>query len=292
MGNLMINNPPEELLRELEKKVDELEKKLKETEDRLNEFNRILEQRVIDRTVEVNRLLRNKTRFIDNLSHDLGTPLTPLISLLPIVRDGISDPKLKDMLDTCIRNAEYIRRVVNNTREIAELSSTDLLLKKENLSEIVGQLTKKYESVFKTCNINIKNNIGPDVFVKTEKTRLMQLFDHVTSNAVNSMLEQGGGLLTFESKPVNKETGIFMQISVTDSGVGLTREQIDHIFDEFYKTDESRHKLDSTGLGLTICKNIVEKHGGKIWADSHGKGTGTTIYFTIPSDTVIFDRSF
>lgn len=281
----MINNPPEELLKELEKK-------LKETEDRLNELNRNLEKKVIDRTVEVNRLLRNKTRFIDNLSHDLGTPLTPLISLLPIVKDSISDPKLKEILDTCIRNAEYIRRVVNNAREIAELSSTDLLLKKENLFEIVEQLTKKYESVFKTCNIKIKNNIEKDVLVKTEKNRLLQLFDHVTSNAVNSMIEAGSGSLTFESKPVTKETGTFIQITVTDTGVGLTREQTDRIFDEFYKTDNSRHKLDSTGLGLTICKNIVEKHGGKIWADSHGKGTGTTIYFTIPSEKVIFDRSF
>lgn len=288
----MINNPPEELLKELEGKIKELEKKLKETEDRLNELNRSLEQRVIDRTVEVNRLLRNKTRFIDNLSHDLGTPLTPIVSLLPIVKDSISDPKLKEMLDTCIRNAEYIRRVVDNTREIAELSSTNLLLKKENLFEIVDQLMKKYESVFKTCNIKIKNSIGQDVLVKTEKNRLLQLFDHVTSNAVNSMLENGGGLLTFESKPVTRETGTFIQISVTDTGVGLTREQMDHIFDEFYKTDDSRHKLDSTGLGLTICKNIVEKHGGKIWADSHGKGTGTTIHFTIPSEKVVFDRSF
>ncbi|MFW9835564.1 MAG: ATP-binding protein, partial [Candidatus Thorarchaeota archaeon] len=57
-------------------------------------------------------------------------------------------------------------------------------------------------------------------------------------------------------------------------------------------TDDSRHKLDSTGLGLSICKLIIDKHGGKIWADSHGQGTGTTIHFTIPSEDVVFDRSF
>jgi signal transduction histidine kinase len=55
------------------------------------------------------------------------------------------------------------------------------------------------------------------------------------------------------------------------------------LFDEFYKADESRHKLDSTGLGLSICKRIVELHGGRIWADSRGKGTGTIIHFIIPS---------
>jgi signal transduction histidine kinase len=101
-----------------------------------------------------------------------------------------------------------------------------------------------------------------------------------------------GGSLTFESKPVKQESGTFIQISVIDNGVGLTREQTDHLFDEFYKTDNSRHKLDSTGLGLAICKTIIEKHGGKIWADSHGAGTGTTIHFIIPSTEIVYTRSF
>jgi signal transduction histidine kinase len=101
-----------------------------------------------------------------------------------------------------------------------------------------------------------------------------------------------GGELTFESKPFNKDDKTFIQVSVKDTGGGLTREQIDHMFDEFYKIDDSRHKLDSTGLGLAICRNIVEKHGGKIWADSHGENTGTTIYFTLPPHDFAYSRSF
>jgi len=290
----MINDPSKELEEELNEKnakIKELEEKLIETEKKLNELNKDLENRVIERTVEVNRLLIHKNRFIDNLSHDLGTPLTPLITLLPAIKENVADPKIKEMVGTCLRNAEYIKRVVNNSRELVEVSSTDLLLQKENLFEIVNELQKKYETVFKSCNINVENNIGQDVFVKTERNRLLQLFDHVTSNAVNSMLE-GGGTFTFESKPVNKETGTFIQISMSDTGVGLTREQTDHLFDEFYKTDDSRHKLDSTGLGLAICKTIVEKHGGKIWADSHGEGTGTTIHLIIPSTEIVYSRSF
>jgi signal transduction histidine kinase len=103
----------------------------------------------------------------------------------------------------------------------------------------------------------------------------------ISSNAVNSM--SNGGTLTFVAEPVEQKSGSFIRISVHDNGVGLSKEQIDHIFDEFYKTDDSRHKLDSTGLGLSICKRIVEKHGGKIWAESPGPGRGATICFTIPS---------
>jgi len=274
-----------------DKKIKELQKKLEETERKLNELNKDLERRVIERTVEVNKLLRHKTKFIDNLSHDLGTPLTPLITLLPIVKSEIEDPKIQETLDTCIRNAEYIKRVVTNARELAEISARDFLLKKENLFEIIDEVTKKYESIFKSCNITVENNIDSNVFIKTEKFRLLQLFDHVISNAVNAMLDKGG-TLKFDTKPVQKESGTFIQVSIKDTGVGLTRDQTDRLFDEFFKTDDSRHKLDSTGLGLTICKNIIEKHNGKIWADSHGPGTGATIHFTLPSLDVVYDRSF
>jgi len=273
----------DEKIKQLEEKIDEIEKKL-------NEFNKSLEQRVIDRTVEVNKLIREKARFIDNLSHDLATPLTPIISLLPIVKEKLSDEESLEIIDTCIRNAEYIKRVVNNARELAEISASDLFLKKENLYQILDELLKKYNMVFNSNNIKVENLINQEVLIKTEKNRLIQVFDHITSNAVNSM--HNGGTITFESKPVTKDSGTFYQISIKDTGIGLSREQTNHLFDEFYKTDESRHKLDSTGLGLTICKSIIEKHGGKIWADSHGEGTGTTIYFTIPTPEVISSRSF
>lgn len=275
----------------LRDKIERLTEKLRKTEQELIELKGTLEQKVIDRTVEVNKLLKDKIRFIDNLSHDLGTPLTPIITLLPIIKNEVSDPKIMEMVDTCLRNAEYIKRVVNNARELAEIGSIDLFLKKENLLDIINEMNNKYKDIFKSCNIEIENRIGPDVFIKTEKNRLMQIFDHITSNAVNSMIENGGKLV-FDSRPITKNDDTFVQISITDTGSGLTRDQIDHIFNEFYKTDDSRHKLDSTGLGLTICKSIIEKHGGKIWADSHGKGTGTTIYFTVPSDKVVYTRSF
>ena len=272
------------LLEELSKKdaqIQELNKRLNEIEQKLNELNRDLEQRVIERTVEVNRLLLHKTKFIDNLSHDLGTPLTPLLALLPIIKEEVKTPKSKEIVDTCIRNAEYIKRVVNNARKLAELSVTDLYLKKENLLEIVRDLEQKYDVVFKRFNINIENNIDENIFVKTEKSRLTEVFDHISSNAVNSM--PNGGKLTIDAAQVEKKTGSFIEIAVSDTGVGLSGDKVDHLFDEFFKADESRHKLDSTGLGLAICKRIVEKHGGRIWAKSYGEGQGTTIFFTIPS---------
>ena len=281
---------PEETIKTQQEKMDILEQKLNETEQKLNQLKQNLDQKVIERTVEVNRLLKHITKFIDSLSHDLGTPLTPLITLLPIVKQQIQDPKMIEMIDTCIRNAEYIKRVVINARKLAEVNATDLLLRKENLNSLFQEILSKYEVVFKSCNIQIQNNISNEVFIKTDKIRLIEVFDQILSNAVNSMLD--GGKLTFNSKNVQKEKGKFIQISIVDTGTGLTRDETDRIFDEFYKVDAARHKLDSTGLGLPICKAIIEKHGGKIWADSHGKGTGTTIHFTLPSPEIVYTRSF
>jgi len=271
-------------------KLEELQEKLNETEDKLNELNRSLEQKVIDRTIEIRKLLKHKIRFIDNLSHDLATPITPLITLLPLLKEQIEDPKSKEIVDTCVRNVEYIKRVINNTRELADVSSTDLMLKKENLSKIVDEIIKKYEVSFKTSNIEVKNKISKDVEIKTEKTRFLQILDQISSNAVNSMPE--GGTLTYDSKNIKRDNGEFIQISVIDTGIGLTKEQTGRLFDEFYKTDDARHKLDSTGLGLAICKILVEKHGGRIWADSRGPGKGASIHFTVPSKDFAFDRSF
>ena len=68
-----------------------------------------------------------------------------------------------------------------------------------------------------------------------------------------------------------------------DNGIGMTKEQIERIFDEFYKADSARHDIQNTGLGMSICKRIVEKHGGRIWVESPGPGKGTTVFFTLPA---------
>ena len=271
----------DEKMDEKDKKIKELQEKLNETEKKLNELNRNLEKRVIERTVEINKLLLHKNKFIDNLSHDIGTPLTPLTSLLPIIKEEVSNPKTKELVDTCIRSAEYIKRVVQNTRKLAELNFIDFYLKRENLSKIVKNLVNRYDVVFKSSNIIVENNIDENIYVQTEESRLLDVLDHISSNAVNSM--PNGGKIIFDAEKIKKENKEFVKISIRDTGIGLSRDQMDHIFDEFYKADESRHKLDSTGLGLSICKRIVEKHGGHIWADSHGPNSGTTIYFTIPA---------
>ena len=86
------------------------------------------------------------------------------------------------------------------------------------------------------------------------------------------------GKIVINSVKKNK----MVTVSFKDSGIGMDSKQQKKIFDEYYKIDTSRHKLDSSGLGLTITKKIIQKHGGKIWVESKGIGKGSTFYFTLP----------
>jgi signal transduction histidine kinase len=281
------------LKEELQKKtarVDELERILVITENKLFKLNKDLEQQIIERTVEINRLLLNKTKFIDNLIHDLATPITPLLALLPMIKEEVQEHKLRDIVDICLRNTTYLKNLVVHAQKFAELSSpcSEFYLRRTNLLKIVNELQKKYMDIFRECNIDINNNIREDTFIMTEETHLLDVFDHLSANAVNNM--PNGGILTINAKPLIQKTGQFILISVKDNGIGLSNNESKRLFDEFYKRDKSRHTLKSTGLSLSICKQIVEKHGGRIWAESPGIGKGTTIYFTIPSYHIEFEK--
>jgi len=130
--------------------------------------------------------------------------------------------------------------------------------------------------LFSEKNIEIINNISENIEVLADKLRLEELFDNLLSNASKYNLETGNIVLD-----AHEDRGI-VTVSVKDSGIGMTKKQISAIFEEFYKADSSRHDFESSGLGMPICKIIVEKHGGRIWAESEGLGKGSTFYFTLP----------
>jgi signal transduction histidine kinase len=121
------------------------------------------------------------------------------------------------------------------------------------------------------------NNVDATLTVYADKLRLEEVFNNLLSNAVKYM-GKSAGTIVVEAQQQHD----LVRISVKDTGIGMTQEQIGHVFEEFYKGDTSRHDLQSSGLGLPICKRIVEKHGGTIWVENPGMGKGSTLYFTLP----------
>jgi len=253
-------------------------KELQDTHKMLETINEGLEQKVDKRTDEIKRLLKQKDEFIGQLGHDLKNPLGPLINLLPLLEKKETDPKSKQMLEVLNRNANHMKNLVVNTIELGRLNSQNVKLNVEdtNLLNEVNKIIERNAPLFEDNNIEIENNTDKDIVLMTDKLRLTELFDNLITNSVK--YSPDGGTITIDTKH-DKD---FITISIKDTGIGITEEQLVQIFDEFYKADLSRHDFDSSGLGLPICKRIVEKQGGKIWAESEGEGKGTTVFFTLP----------
>ncbi|RLF23845.1 MAG: hypothetical protein DRN01_07255, partial [Thermoplasmata archaeon] len=257
--------------------IMEKNKQLEETKKQLIALNKNLERKVKERTEEIEKLLKKKEELIRQLGHDLKTPLTPLNALLPLARNLVKNQKARELIDVCIKNVNYMKNLVTRT---LQLSRVDAITKPEtenvNLLEEVREVIDGNSHYLKMNNINIEIMVDENIVVDADKLRLKEVFNNLITNAVK--YSPNGGTITIGAEKQGKEVKIF----VRDTGIGLTEGQKEKIFDEFYKADKSRHDFDSSGLGLAICKRIVEKHGGRIWAESKGPGKGSTFYFTLP----------
>jgi signal transduction histidine kinase len=242
---------------------------LKESRDKIYEYNNILEN-----------LLKQKDEFIGQLGHDLKNPLQPLVGLLPMLIEQEKDPKIKEALELMNRNAEYMKDLIFKTLQLAKLRSSDVKFDIENLnlSNESNGVIESQKLLFKENKIDVENKIAKDILVKADKLRLAELFNNLITNSVKYMKENGGKI-TLNAKQENN----IVTVSITDNGKGMTKEQLKRIFDEFYRADTFVKLKESVGLGLSICKRIVEKHGGEIWAESPGLDKGSTFYFTLKS---------
>jgi PAS domain S-box-containing protein len=265
-------------IRDKNNELQTINSELNTAREALTVLNRDLEKKVQERTADVENLLKQKDEFINQLGHDLKTPLTPLNILIPIVKDKEQDPKQKELLNVISNNIQYMKNLVIKTLSLAKLNSSNymFILEELNLSENVRNILEMDSTFFQGKNVNIQNNIPEDIIVQADFLQIKELFDNMLSNAVKYS-QPDSVHITLDAQKKDD----YVLVAIKDSGIGLDANQIDHVFDEFYKVDYSRHDLQSTGLGLSICKRIVEKHGGKIWVESQGKGKGSTFYFTL-----------
>ncbi len=241
---------------------------LKKSRDKIEEYNRILE-----------KLLEQKDEFIGQLGHDLKNPMQPLVGLLPILIEKEKDPENKEMLDVMNTNVEYMQDLIFDTLKLAKLRSDNIEFNYEklNLREEAEKIVKSQKTMLEEKKIKIVNRIKENIFVSADKLRLSEVFKNLINNSVKYTKGEGG-VITLDAE---KQDDDFVKVSVKDTGIGMTSEQVKKVFDEFYKADRQTSDYYSTGLGLAICKRIVEKHGGKIWVKSPGVDKGSIFYFTI-----------
>ena len=258
--------------------LEKINKDLKKVRKELDALNKNLEKRIKKRTKEIEKLLEQKDGFINQLGHDLKSPLMPLTILIPILEKQEIDAKKKDILKVLKRNVEYMRNIAVKTLVLAKLNSpkTKFTLEKLNLGEETNRILKTKTTMFNDRNLQVENNISKKLLVSADRLRLEELFSNLLENSVKYSKEKGKIIIDALKE---KDS---VKVSINDTGIGMTKDQIKHVFEEFYKADESRHDFDSSGLGLSICKKIVEKHNGNIWIESPGLDKGTSVFFTLP----------
>ncbi|MCC3648135.1 cell wall metabolism sensor histidine kinase WalK [Cytobacillus oceanisediminis] len=235
---------------------------------------------VLHDITEQEKIDMERREFVANVSHELRTPLTTMRSYLEALADGAwKDEEIApNFLDVTQNETERMIRLVNDLLQLSKMDSKDYRLSKDWIDFIFfyNRIIDRFEMT-KQQNVTFERRL-PDhsAFVEIDEDKLTQVLDNIISNALKYSPE--GGKVTFSIE----EKDEFIIVSVSDQGVGIPKENIEQIFERFYRVDKARtRKLGGTGLGLAIAKEMVEAHGGKIWAAST-EGKGTTISFSLP----------
>ncbi|MGM9986851.1 MAG: cell wall metabolism sensor histidine kinase WalK [Bacillaceae bacterium] len=229
---------------------------------------------------EQEKIEQERREFVANVSHELRTPLTTMRSYLEALSDGAwQDEKLApQFLQVTQDETERMIRLVTDLLQLSKLDSTEYHLMKDwvNFTTFFNKIIDRFE-MSKQQNVTFQRSFSKKPhYVELDEDKITQVIYNIISNAMKYSPE--GGKITYRMR----EKDDFLLVSISDEGVGIPKENIGKIFDRFYRVDKARtRKLGGTGLGLAIAKEMIQAHGGKIWAESQ-EGKGTTIYFTLP----------
>ena len=220
-----------------------------------------------------------KTEFMNIAAHELKSPVTPIKGYLDlIIHDEETNDKIKNWAKISLRNSERLLRLVDDILDVARLNSDTMRFEMEtvDMTNLLGEIVEDMRTCVEEKNIKFVTNI-PKVLpqVMGDRSRLLQSFRNIIGNAVKFTDK---GMISVEAK---KEDHSIL-VTIEDTGIGVSNGEVKKIFTKFYQayTGNDRNN-EGTGLGLFICKEIVEKHNGKIWAESELK-KGSKFFIKIP----------
>ena len=260
-------------------RTEELEIKNKELFEREKDLEKVNQELV---TTEL-----AKEEFISMVSHELKTPLTPLKMYVEMFLTtnrlgGLNEKQLKAM-KKIHHSVSKLELLINDIFDVYKLDIGRLKLNKKpiEVTRLVQENISELEPIIKDKQIKFKAEIIPQakLSVICDSKRIEQVISNLVKNSVDFVPEKGGKI-TIRAEV--DETYQNVTFTVEDNGIGIPLEKMDNLFKTFYQVDTSlSRKHGGTGLGLVICKGIIESHGGKIWIDR--KFThGTSIKFTLP----------
>lgn len=234
---------------------------------------------------ELKRLNKLKSDLLKRTSHELKTPLvsikgftnllvelyrselnTEILSIIDEIKNGCS--RLEDLIEDIIKTSEL------------ESEKKELVKSETNLTKLIKDGLEELKGFIRLRKHTIKVDLEPNMIVNCEKERIRDVFSNLLTNAIK--YTPPNGLIVIESR-IESDS---LTVSIKDTGIGLTKNEIDSIFTQFGKIERYGQGYDviseGSGLGLYVSKKIIEMHNGKIWVESEGRNKGSTFYFTLP----------
>ncbi len=241
-----------------------------------------------DLTEDFNKMLRElgeldvmKSRFLASITHDLKSPIGRVRGNIANLQDGLLGPVNEgqnELLDMMSKDVDKLSRLIHDILDLQKMKAGafKLDLAEVELKPFILSILEQHAQVLldKEIELGVKLDLGKTK-IYLDKKQIERVFDNLVVNAIK--YTSGGGRIIIESNIEGAE----VLFKVIDTGVGIPAEHVEHVFDEFYQAGQKVKGVKGTGLGLTIVKQIVEAHGGRIWVDSKPK-VGTVFAFRIP----------
>ena len=228
-------------------------------------------------------LERLRAEFLGMVSHELRTPLTSIKGSADTLLEASTELDYAEMAQfhRIIRDqSENMRYLISDLLDVARIETGTLPVSPEptELAVLVDEARSRFQSGGGRNNLHI--DIAPDLTpVMADRRRIVQVLSNLLSNAARHSHESSAIRIAAVRE------GVHVAVSVSDDGVGVPAERLPHLFRKFSRLEgeERGREISGSGLGLTICKGIVEAHGGRIWAESDGPGLGSRFTFTVPA---------
>lgn len=247
----------------------------------------ILEAQVLEAQRVINELHSRdalKTQFLSNISHDLRTPLTAIITHAEILRDGM----LGDLND---RQTQSVAGIITGGRQLLDMigeiliyakgagRQLDLNVSDFAINEVVDHVLAVNEPLAAKKGLSVTLDVPADLRLRADRDKITHVVTNLIGNAID-FTERGGLSVRASRMPVEEEPHI--RVEVEDTGIGIRPEHHELIFQEFAQVDSTASRSHhGTGLGLAIARRLVELHDGRIWVESE-PGIGSTFVFIIP----------
>ena len=227
---------------------------------------------------ELKELDDMKKNFLNAAYHELRSPLTPIVGYASLLKCDELGDKQRDYVSNIEKYAEQLRAQINRMLELARIDGGEIAMTLEDVSipEIVNEVVKSFKPLWNDKEQTITTHVSEGIEVRGDKQKITAIFTNLISNAIKYTYE--GGRINIMAV----DRGEDIRVCVSDTGIGIPEKHLPKIFERFYMVNTSlTRKSESLGLGLSIIREYVKLHGGRIWATSeHGKGS--KFFFTLP----------